>query len=75
MRAVRSYDNGEWMNCANLFRQSLEAFWEAMERCQLLCEDQLNWRVFDGVVAGIGTEWSIVMTSLSQDGLPYRQTT
>ncbi|KAF7634543.1 hypothetical protein Mgra_00005991 [Meloidogyne graminicola] len=43
LNALNSYDKKEWLNCVNLFKESLQKFWEALEDCKLECEYLNNY--------------------------------
>jgi len=61
MKAVNAYSNGEWLNCVNLFQESLQQFWEALLECEYLCEYLNNNEEVNG--GDEQNEWSVLITS------------
>uniref|UniRef100_A0A1I8C123 Tetratricopeptide repeat protein n=1 Tax=Meloidogyne hapla TaxID=6305 RepID=A0A1I8C123_MELHA len=61
MKAVNAYDKQEWLNCVNLFQESLQQFWEALEDCRSECEYLNKNEEID--VGEEQNEWSVFITS------------
>ena len=60
MKAVHAYDSQEWLKCVNLFQESLQQFWEALEDCRAECEYLVNEEI---VVGDENNEWNVFITS------------
>uniref|UniRef100_A0A915LML1 Alpha-carbonic anhydrase domain-containing protein n=1 Tax=Meloidogyne javanica TaxID=6303 RepID=A0A915LML1_MELJA len=60
MKAVNAYSNQEWLNCVNLFQESLQQFWEALEDCRSECEYLNNNEEVNG--GDEQNEWSVFIT-------------
>ncbi|KAL7077494.1 hypothetical protein ACQ4LE_003150 [Meloidogyne hapla] len=71
MKAVNAYDKQEWLNCVNLFQESLQQFWEALEDCRSECEYLNKNEEID--VGEEQNEWSVFITKSYLSVLQCRQ--
>nr|CAD2203472.1 unnamed protein product [Meloidogyne enterolobii] len=71
MKAVNAYSNQEWLNCVNLFQESLQQFWEALEDCRSECEYLNNKEEING--GDEQNEWSVFITKTYLSVLQCKQ--
>lgn len=58
MNAVKAYELENWEKCEELFKKSLNSLLKEINKCQLICEDYLDWSALSA-----NSELSVVFTS------------
>uniref|UniRef100_A0A915LLM3 Leprecan-like alpha-helical domain-containing protein n=1 Tax=Meloidogyne javanica TaxID=6303 RepID=A0A915LLM3_MELJA len=69
--AVNAYSHQEWLYCVNLFQESLQQFWEALEDCRSECEYLNNKEEING--GDEQNEWSVFITTTYLSVLQCKQ--
>ncbi|MFH4981047.1 hypothetical protein AB6A40_007756, partial [Gnathostoma spinigerum] len=60
MSGVVAYKTEDWQTCMRDLSDSMEEYFNEIEKCRTICEDELNWESIDG----LNPEMSIVLTSV-----------